>query len=251
MLDTPDDELTPWASAKIKYRYLKSSNWSVRGILKNELYQVRDNQGIHTVYLNKGECTCRRWQLSGLPCSHVCAVARVEGLTSVNNLAKPWFLNKTIKGTYAGLFFLVTDVSTWEIPNEIQQNMVTKKQKSTQQAKSSQGNNYQSETHQDGTDEITCNLTSSQPLKGFYGVECFELERVIRGQGKWERVWDSCRGVLESGLAVKTGGEVVWVLAPSGLSCRVMVTVLKEKIEDDASLVPQLSLSCQFLLARF
>ncbi|GJZ79384.1 transposase, MuDR, MULE transposase domain protein [Tanacetum coccineum] len=119
--DTPDDELTPWASAKIKYRYLKSSNWSVRGILKNDMYQVRDNQGIHTVYLKKGECTCRRWQLSGLPCGHVCAVARVEGLTSVNQLAKPWFLNKTIKGTYAGLFFPVTDVSTWEIPNEIQQ----------------------------------------------------------------------------------------------------------------------------------
>ncbi|GJR77412.1 transposase, MuDR, MULE transposase domain protein [Tanacetum coccineum] len=99
--NTPDDELTPWASAKIKYRYLKSSNWSVRGIIKNEMYQVRDNQGIHTVYLEKGECTCRIWKLLGLPFGHVCAVARVEGLTYVNNLAKPWFLNKTIKGTYA------------------------------------------------------------------------------------------------------------------------------------------------------
>ncbi|GJW63266.1 transposase, MuDR, MULE transposase domain protein [Tanacetum coccineum] len=195
--DTQDDELTPWASAKIKYRYLKSSNWSVRGILKNELYQVRDNQGIHTVNLQKGECTCRRWQISGLPCGHVCAVARVEGLTSVNNLAKPWFLIKTIKATYAGLFFPVTDVSTWEIPNEIQQVLPPdmgkkqsgrpknrdrirsqgegpiinkcgrcgvkghnrtactvplpklQKQKSTQQAESSQGNNYRSETHQD------------------------------------------------------------------------------------------------------
>nr|GEV70312.1 ulp1 protease family, C-terminal catalytic domain-containing protein [Tanacetum cinerariifolium] len=120
-IDTPDDELTPRASAKIKYRYLKSSNWSVRGIVKNELYQVRDNQVIHTVYLKKGECTCCRWKLLGLPFGYVCAVARVEGLTSVNNLAKPWFLNKTIKGTYAGLFFPVTDISTWEIPNEIQQ----------------------------------------------------------------------------------------------------------------------------------
>ncbi|GJS87323.1 uncharacterized mitochondrial protein-like protein [Tanacetum coccineum] len=109
------------SSAKIKYRYLKSSNWSVRGILKNELYQVQDNQGIHTVNLQKGECTCRRWQISGLPCGHVCAVAIVEGLTSVNNLAKPWFLIKTIKATYARLFLPVTDVSTWEIPNEIQQ----------------------------------------------------------------------------------------------------------------------------------
>ncbi|GJT03260.1 hypothetical protein Tco_0824429 [Tanacetum coccineum] len=134
-------------------------------------------------------------------------VARVEGLTSVNQLAKPWFLNKTLKGTYAGLFFPVTDVSTWEIPNEIQQvlppdmgkkqsarpknrdrirsqgegpiinkcgrcgvkghnrtscsvplpkiqNMVTKKQKSTQQAKSSQRNNYRSETHHDGNHNV-------------------------------------------------------------------------------------------------
>ncbi|GJW94225.1 hypothetical protein Tco_0173897 [Tanacetum coccineum] len=36
-------------------------------------------------------------------------VARVEGLTSVNNLAKPWFLIKTIKATYAGLFFPVSN----------------------------------------------------------------------------------------------------------------------------------------------
>ncbi|GKE44486.1 transposase, MuDR, MULE transposase domain protein, partial [Tanacetum coccineum] len=59
--------------------------------------------------------------LSGLPCGHVCAVARVEGLTSVNYLAKPWFLNKTIQGTYEGLFFPVKDVLTWQIPYEIQQ----------------------------------------------------------------------------------------------------------------------------------
>ncbi|GJR71039.1 transposase, MuDR, MULE transposase domain protein [Tanacetum coccineum] len=111
-----------------------------------------------------------------------------------------WFLRKLKE--CIGLFFPVTDVSTWEIPNEIQQvlppdmgkkqsgrpknrdrirsqgegpiinkcgrcgvkghnrtactiplpklqNMVKKKQKSTQQAKSSQGNNYWSETHQD------------------------------------------------------------------------------------------------------
>ncbi|GJX54965.1 transposase, MuDR, MULE transposase domain protein, partial [Tanacetum coccineum] len=77
--NSPDEELTSWATANIK------------------------------------------WQLSGLPCGHVCAVARVEGLTSVNYLAKPWFLNKTIKGTYKGLFFHVKDVSTWQIPYEIQQ----------------------------------------------------------------------------------------------------------------------------------
>nr|GFA93306.1 transposase, MuDR, MULE transposase domain protein [Tanacetum cinerariifolium] len=32
--DAPDDELMPWATAKIEYQNLKSSNWSVKGILK-------------------------------------------------------------------------------------------------------------------------------------------------------------------------------------------------------------------------
>ncbi|GJT51679.1 transposase, MuDR, MULE transposase domain protein [Tanacetum coccineum] len=86
--DAPDDELTPWATAKIKYRSLKSSNWSVKGILQYKIYEVQDNHRIHVVYLDKAECTRRRWQLSGLP-GHICAVARVEGLTSVNYLAKP------------------------------------------------------------------------------------------------------------------------------------------------------------------
>nr|GEW31227.1 hypothetical protein [Tanacetum cinerariifolium] len=120
-IDALDDELTPWATTKIMCRSLKSSNWSVKGILQYKMYEVWDNHRIHAVYLDRAECTCRRGKLSGLPCGHVCAVARVEGLTSVNYLAKPWFLNKTIKGTYKGLFFLVKDVSTWKIPYKIQQ----------------------------------------------------------------------------------------------------------------------------------
>ncbi|GJY47623.1 hypothetical protein Tco_0436686 [Tanacetum coccineum] len=109
----------------------------------------------------------------------VSQVARVEGLTSANYLAKPWFLNKTIKGTYEGLFFPVKDVSTWKIPYEIQQvlppdmgkkqsgrpkikdrillqregnggaNMVRKKLNSTQQEESSQGKNSWSESQQE------------------------------------------------------------------------------------------------------
>ncbi|GJX19964.1 V-type proton ATPase subunit A3-like protein [Tanacetum coccineum] len=32
--DSQDEELTPWASAKIRYRMLKSSNWSVNGVVR-------------------------------------------------------------------------------------------------------------------------------------------------------------------------------------------------------------------------
>ncbi|GJZ46476.1 transposase, MuDR, MULE transposase domain protein [Tanacetum coccineum] len=118
--DLQDKELTPWASAKIRYRMLKSSNWCVNGVLRYNIYEVRDNKMIHMVYLEKGECTCRRWQLSGLPCGHVYAIARVEALTNVNNLAKLWFLNSTIKATYEGIIYPIKDIPTWQTPNDLQ-----------------------------------------------------------------------------------------------------------------------------------
>ncbi|GJS73310.1 hypothetical protein Tco_0706151 [Tanacetum coccineum] len=92
--DSQDEELTPWASAKIRYKMLKSSNWIVNGVV--------------------------RWQLSGLPCGHVCAITRVKALTNVNNLAKPWFLNSTIKATYEGIVYPIKDIPTWQTPNDLQ-----------------------------------------------------------------------------------------------------------------------------------
>ncbi|GKD61655.1 transposase, MuDR, MULE transposase domain protein [Tanacetum coccineum] len=81
--DAPDDELTEWATAKVK-----------------------------------GECTCRKWKLSGLPCGHICAMARFAGFTSVAQLAKPWFLNRNLKGTYEGIIYPLQDVSSWNSPHE-------------------------------------------------------------------------------------------------------------------------------------
>ena len=78
-----------------------------------------ESKKIHVVYLEKGECTCRKWQLSGLPCGHVCAMARFAGLRSVDQLAQPWFLNKNLKGTYAGIIYPVRDVSSWHTPNDL------------------------------------------------------------------------------------------------------------------------------------
>nr|GEV49284.1 hypothetical protein [Tanacetum cinerariifolium] len=87
---------------------------------KYNIYEVTDNKMIHMVYLEKDECTCHKWELYGLPYGHVCAVARAEGLSNVNNLAKPWFLNKTDKATYEGVIYPVKDVPTWQTPKDLQ-----------------------------------------------------------------------------------------------------------------------------------
>lgn len=120
LLGAPDDDLSEWATAKVNARMEKSANWKVIGIDQDRVFEVRDTKKRHIVDLEQGECTCRQWQLSGLPCGHVCAVGRFAGLTSVKKLARPWFYNSTLKGTYKDLIYPLKDVTLWDKPADIQ-----------------------------------------------------------------------------------------------------------------------------------
>ncbi|PWA64713.1 atpA [Artemisia annua] len=120
MLDALDEEVSDWATAKIYDRILKSVNWTVKGIHKMNKYEVKDNRRAHIVDLTEGTCSCHKWQLSGLPCGHVCAVVRVTGLTSFEGLVKDWFLRTTLKNTYSGMFNPTEDVASWETRDDLQ-----------------------------------------------------------------------------------------------------------------------------------
>ncbi|GKC97027.1 transposase, MuDR, MULE transposase domain protein [Tanacetum coccineum] len=111
------DDLSDWAKAKIRKRMQKSLNWVVVGIAVGRVYEVDDRRRIQTVELCNGTCTCRKWQVSGLPCGHVLAICRVIGLTDCHRLAKGWFMRIALKGTYQELVYPVGEVSSWQIPN--------------------------------------------------------------------------------------------------------------------------------------
>ncbi|PWA84900.1 hypothetical protein CTI12_AA152370 [Artemisia annua] len=116
--EPPADALTSWASAKVNDRMIKSATWVVRGIRHGKIYQVRDSRSVHTVNLTEGECSCRKWQLSGLPCGHVCAVARFSGMSNCNHWAKGWFSQTTLKRTYQQLVHPLKE--PWETPGDVQ-----------------------------------------------------------------------------------------------------------------------------------
>ncbi|PWA64836.1 transposase, MuDR, MULE transposase domain protein [Artemisia annua] len=118
--DAPKDELTDWAAAKVNDRILKSSKWVVTGIEMLKLYRVWENQKSHVVDLREGTCTCKKWQLSGLPCGHVCAVSMFLGLSNCNQWAKDWFKKTTLKGTYEGKMYPLKDIKMWSTPSEPQ-----------------------------------------------------------------------------------------------------------------------------------
>ncbi|GJW85180.1 transposase, MuDR, MULE transposase domain protein [Tanacetum coccineum] len=118
--EAPVHELSDWASAKVYDIMLKSAKWTVKGIDHLQLYQVCNTKEVHQVDLLKFECTCRKWQLFGIPCGHVCVVCRVSGLTNYSLWAKPWFTKTTLKDTYQELVYPLKDPKLWETPNDLQ-----------------------------------------------------------------------------------------------------------------------------------
>nr|GEZ32646.1 hypothetical protein [Tanacetum cinerariifolium] len=68
-------------------RMKKNANWKVYGIHQGKVYQVDDRQKVHRVDLTTRSCTCRKWQLSGIPCGHVIAVGRVTRCNDCSDMA--------------------------------------------------------------------------------------------------------------------------------------------------------------------
>ncbi|GJU29754.1 transposase, MuDR, MULE transposase domain protein [Tanacetum coccineum] len=118
--EAPEKELCDWATAKVYDRMLKSANWTVRPIDHLKLFQVFNKLEVHQVDLVAFQCSCRKWQLSRLPCGHVCAVCRVSGLTNCNLWAKMWFKKITLKSTYQEMVYPLKDPKMWQAPNDLQ-----------------------------------------------------------------------------------------------------------------------------------
>ncbi|GJU84981.1 transposase, MuDR, MULE transposase domain protein [Tanacetum coccineum] len=96
-IDAAADELTEWAAAKVHRRKLKSAKWIVDEVDKRQVYQVNDLRNVEIVDLDSHECTCRKWQLSRLPCGHVIATSVYLKLTNCCLFAKHWFRKTTIR----------------------------------------------------------------------------------------------------------------------------------------------------------
>ncbi|GKB01344.1 hypothetical protein Tco_0829388 [Tanacetum coccineum] len=48
-------------ATKVRHRMLKSAKWTICGVDRFKVYQVRDNKTVHIIDLGKRECSCRKW----------------------------------------------------------------------------------------------------------------------------------------------------------------------------------------------
>ncbi|KAJ9566920.1 hypothetical protein OSB04_002886 [Centaurea solstitialis] len=98
--------LTPWAEVRVQKRAVESASWIVRDIGYCE-YEVQDGYRDAKVQYYDKSFSCKRWQLSGLPCGHAIAVAAMQNLTDCSHLASPYFTVENLKATWAPVVYPV------------------------------------------------------------------------------------------------------------------------------------------------
>nr|GEZ44156.1 transposase, MuDR, MULE transposase domain protein [Tanacetum cinerariifolium] len=106
-------------SDKVAKKRMKSATWVVNGVNAYQ-YEGSDGQYIREVNLQTGICGCRKWQLSGLSCSHVIAITRFLGLTDCFHYAADWFKKPKYQATYSESIHSLGNMHQWEFPENIQ-----------------------------------------------------------------------------------------------------------------------------------
>ncbi|XP_023729152.1 uncharacterized protein LOC111876807 [Lactuca sativa] len=72
--------LTPYALKVLHKRFIHSDGCSIRHIV-GDTYEVRKYSTTETVQLDRGICSCGKWQKCGIPCEH--AIASLQRLEIV------------------------------------------------------------------------------------------------------------------------------------------------------------------------
>ncbi|XP_078177250.1 uncharacterized protein LOC144571743 isoform X2 [Carex rostrata] len=93
-----DGTLTPFMEAKLQKEAARSKKLNVL-CSSDTVFEVRGNT-IFVVNIGTWECTCRRWQLSGLPCTHAVAVFNRVG-RPVYEFCSRYFRVECYRLTYA------------------------------------------------------------------------------------------------------------------------------------------------------
>lgn len=75
-------------------------------------FEVRDGQSTLGVNINKWECACGGWQLTGVPCKHAIRALLYDRL-EVNNYVNTFFSVASYRIIYKDIIHPVPDHSTW------------------------------------------------------------------------------------------------------------------------------------------
>ncbi|ERN11029.1 uncharacterized protein LOC18439213 [Amborella trichopoda] len=99
-------KLVPSADEKIKRRTVKAHPFRIFRSNGTQFEILSDK--VDEVNLERQECTCRRWQLSGLPCAHAIAAINAKG-DPISDYCSPHLYVETYRNTFMETIHPVPD----------------------------------------------------------------------------------------------------------------------------------------------
>ena len=115
--------LTHWASLQVEQSIKEAGAWTVFPVDSN-LFQVRDGQKDGLVNLLDHSCSCRKWDLSQLPCGHVMAVCRYLQLGDSQRFCNNFFSREWLSVMYQEPIKPLRHQSKWDTPEHIHSRLV-------------------------------------------------------------------------------------------------------------------------------
>ncbi|XP_044461843.1 uncharacterized protein LOC123193122 [Mangifera indica] len=111
--------LTPWAEEKMVSHIQKSANMIVKPITIDRYEVHGPSKPVAIVDLAKKECTCRKFQLSQIACTHVAAIARFQNLSHCYPWVNKYYSTKYWQAVYRENVEPLGDPSEWMQSEEI------------------------------------------------------------------------------------------------------------------------------------
>ncbi|KAL7607727.1 uncharacterized protein LOC111914437 [Lactuca sativa] len=111
--------LTPWAETIIEANKNVCNNWMVYPI-SNSIFEVKSStHKSFIVDLQQRTCTCRRWQIDGLPCGHLIKVLTMNRYEDCLEFALNAYFTETLRKTYEEYVNPLPSPYEWEIPDDL------------------------------------------------------------------------------------------------------------------------------------
>lgn len=104
---------------KIKDKLNKNVEWSAdffASPFKQGVFKVTRQEAVYIVELNLRSCSCRRWQLTGIPCTHACACFRNDRLKPEQFVSHCYSIH-TYMQAYGSMIRPVRDKLEWTKTN--------------------------------------------------------------------------------------------------------------------------------------
>ena len=115
-------ELTTWVDGELRERYNTSSTYEVEAI-NSMKYNVKYNGVSDHVNLHNHSCTCRRFDLDHIPCSHVIAACRYAHMSCYPLCSKYYTVNSLLS-LYVESIHHLGHQRDWMIPCDISSRVV-------------------------------------------------------------------------------------------------------------------------------